>query len=129
MKRFLFLFTLMMSLSLGGAVYVYAQEAPADAGSPAALDLTTFTGIVAAVSLVVTQLAKIIPVVAEKTWLKILVSVGVAILASLLAWHFGWAQFLQGLAWWMAVFYGAGAGLTASGAYDLIKSLFTVKTA
>jgi hypothetical protein len=125
MKRFVFLFLVIMSLSAVRAAYVYAQAAPEDAGV-SAIDLTTFTGIVGAVSLAVTQLAKLVPAVQAQTWLKILVSVGVAILASLLAWHFGLAQFLQGLAWWMAVCYGVGAGLTASGAYALRKSLFTV---
>jgi hypothetical protein len=122
MKRFLFLTSVISLLSLLSVTYVYAQEAPPE-GSISAIDLTTFTGIVAAVSLAVTQLAKIIPAVSQKNWLKILTSVGVAVAASLLAWHFGWAQFLQGLSWYMAVFYGVGAGLTASGAYDLIKSL------
>ena len=126
MKRFLLLFYLILTLSMSGIFCVYAQsDAPPEEGTVPAIDLTTFTGIVAAVSLVVTQLAKILPVVYEKNCLKILLSIGIAVAASLLAWHFGWAAFLQGLAWWMAVFYGVGAGLTASGAYDLIKSLFT----
>lgn len=125
MKRFLFSTLLIVSLSLSGLT-LYAQiDAPADEGSVPAIDPTTFTGIVAAVSLVVTQPAKILPVVYEKNWLKIAVSVGMAIAASLPAWHFGWASFLQGLARWMAVCYGVGAGLTAGGAYDPIKSLFT----
>jgi hypothetical protein len=124
MKQFLFLTLVISLLSLLSVTYVYAQEAPPE-GSISAIDLTTFTGIVAAVSLTVTQLAKIVPSVSQKNWLKILISVAVATVASLLAWYFGWAQFLQGLAWWMAVFYGIGAGLTASGAYDLIKSLVT----
>ncbi|MDR1676006.1 MAG: hypothetical protein LBR86_06025 [Tannerella sp.] len=123
MKRFLFLIFGMLSLSLMSVMYVYAGESPPQE-TVSAIDLTTFTGLVAAVSLAVTQLAKMLPVVAEKNGLKILVSVAVAIVASLLAWHFGWAPFLQGLTWYMAVCYGVGAGLTASGAYDFIKALF-----
>jgi fluoride ion exporter CrcB/FEX len=122
MKRFLFLLFVISALIIGSATYVYAQEPPDDVGA-SAIDLTTFTGIVAAVSLFVTQLAKIVPTVYEKTWLKIVVSVAVATVVSLLAWNFGWAQFLKDLPWWTAVFYGVGAGLTASGAYDLIKAL------
>jgi hypothetical protein len=126
MKRFLCLFSVIMALYVWSVTYVYAQEAlPEEVVS--AIDLTTFTGLVAAVSLAVTQLARVVPAVYEKTWLKITVSVVVAVVASLPAWHFGRAAFLQGLAWWMAVFYGVGAGLTASGTYDLIKSLFAVK--
>jgi fluoride ion exporter CrcB/FEX len=123
MKRFLFLLFVISALIIGSATYVYAQEPPDDVGA-SAIDLTTFTGIVAAVSLFVTQLAKIVPVVYEKTWLKIVVSVAVATVASLLAWHFDWAAFLRDKTWWTAVFYGVGAGLTASGAYDLIKAVF-----
>jgi hypothetical protein len=126
MKRFLFLTLLILSFPLASATYVYAQESP-PADVDFAVDLTTFTGIVAFVSLAVTQLAKIIPAVSQKNLLKILVSVGVAIVATLLAWHFSWAQFLQGLSWWMAVFYGVGAGLTAAGAYDLIKAFVSDK--
>jgi hypothetical protein len=99
MKKSLFLILTVLSLSLLPVAYMYAQEAPPEADTPAAIDLTTFTGIVAAVSLPVTQLAKIVPAVYEKTWLKIAVSVGVAVAASLLAWHFGWAQFPGGLSW------------------------------
>jgi hypothetical protein len=126
MKRFLFFTLVISSLSLWSVTYAYAQEAPPEE-SVSAIDLTTFTGIVAAVSLIVTQLAKLIPAVSEKNWLKILVSVAVAVAVSLPARHFGLAQFLQGLSWWMVVCYGIGAGLTASGAYDLIKSLFATK--
>jgi hypothetical protein len=128
MKRFLFLFSVTVALALPGATYLYAQQAPPETDTPSAVDLTTFTGIVAAVSMIVTQLAKIIPAVSRKNGLKILLSVAVAIAASLLAWHFGWASFLQGVAWWTAVCCGIAAGLAASGAYDLIKSFFTVKT-
>ncbi|MDR2917282.1 MAG: hypothetical protein LBV74_21010 [Tannerella sp.] len=90
-------------------------------------DLSTFAGIVAFVSLVVTQLAKKLPVVETNTILKILVSVAVGMLASLLSWKFGWADFLAGLLWWQVLVQGALAGLAACGAYDLIKSVIGVK--
>ena len=87
------------------------------------LDLSSFTGIVAIVSLIVTQIAKLIPVVESKTILKILVSAVAGVVISFVGWKFSFAAFLYGLSAWQALLYGVFAGLSACGFYDLIKSV------
>ena len=88
-------------------------------------NLSTFMGIVAFVSLVVTQLAKLIPVIDINKVLKILTSVLVGILASFASWWFGLAEFLSGLIWWQVLIQGIFSGLVACGAYDLLRSLLS----
>jgi hypothetical protein len=124
MKRFVFTFFLMLA---AGILCVFGQESlpelPYWPGAAFSLDLTTFTGIVAAISLCATQLMKLFPFIGQKAYLKVLTSIGIGIASTLLAWHFEWAVFLTGLAWWYALFYGIGAGLIACGTYDLITNI------
>ena len=107
----------------------YAQDVGGDVVT--AFELSTFTGIVAIVSFLVTQLAKFVPVIDSKTILKILVSVVTGIAVSLIAWKLSLAEFLVNLAIWQTLIYGLLAGLSACGFYDLIKNvgkLFGFKT-
>jgi hypothetical protein len=123
MKRFLFLALATLFLSCG--VAFAGEAAPAAVPDPGfVLDLTTFAGVVALVSLLGTQLAKLVPAIAEKALWKILVSAALGMAVTLLAWKTGLAAFLSGIAWWHALLYGIGAGLSASGAYDLLRALF-----
>ena len=99
-------------------------------GSPEvgwSFDFSTFAGIVAVVSLAVTQAAKFLPFVEKSTVSKILSSVAVSMVIILVTWHFKLADFLAGLPFWQVIVQGLLAGLSACGAYDLVKSLFGAK--
>jgi hypothetical protein len=123
MKRFLFLFFMMFALSITG---VAAQgQYTSQTGSMA--DITAFTGIIAAVALVGTQIVKMIPAIGYSARLKILVSVFIGILATFISWKLSLAAFLTGVQWWQALIYGAGAGLLGSGMFDVLKALFPSK--
>lgn len=113
-----------LMLTIGITCVVAQDSLPDPPDTVFVLNLTTFTGIVAAISLVGTQLVKLIPAIGNSTLLKILASVVIGIAATLISWHFGWADFLIGLNWWKAIIYGFLSGLTASGAYDLINNTF-----
>jgi hypothetical protein len=89
-----------------------------------ALDLSTFAGIVACISLVVTQLAKVIPVISEKAILKILTSLAIGIALTFFAWWLNIAPFLENMLWWHVLIQGVLSGGAACGIYDLIRSLF-----
>ncbi len=118
----------MLLMMLFIAIQLPAQTIQPDPEvSSSVFDLSTFTGIVAVISLIVTQLAKKIPVISTNTILKILVSVIVGIAASLLSWWLGLADFLTGLLWWQVLIQGLLAGLTACGFYDLFKGVFGKK--
>lgn len=86
-------------------------------------DFASFTGIMTLVSLVVTQLSKLIPGISEKKWAKPLVSIAVGILSCLFGWILQISPVLEGLIWYMVILYGAFAGLSACGLYSILKPL------
>jgi len=118
MKKILFFVIALLALV---SVPVMAQDSGgSDAG---VVGLTTFTGIISLVSLMVTQISKLVPAIAASTLLKIGISVVAGVAASFLAQLFGLADFLFGMAWWQVLIQGLLAGLTGSGAYDIIRGL------
>ena len=114
--------TLLLSFTLLCVTCVFAQ-ASGVADNPETVGLTTFAGITALVSLLGTQLAKLVPYIGEHDWCKILCSVGIGILASLLAWGLQLAGFMDGYLWWQALLAGVASGLSACGFYDLVKAI------
>ena len=102
---------------------VYAQDVVATPGSTFVLDLGTFTGIVAVVSALVTQIAKVLPVISANNLLKIVVSAVTGIVVCLLCWVLNATPLLVDLAWWQSILYGLAAGLAGCGFYDIIKAL------
>ena len=101
---------------------VFAQSDPVEASN--ALNLSTFAGIVACVSLIVTQLAKIFTKIGDVTIWKILTSLLVGIALTFLAWWLKWAVFLEDMQWWQVLIQGLLSGGAACGIYDLLKSVF-----
>ena len=77
----------------------------------------------ALISLVVTQLSKLIPSIKEKKWAKPLVSIAVGILSCLFGWILQISPVLEGLIWYMVILYGVFAGLSACGLYSILKPL------
>lgn len=124
MKKLFFILTIAIMFLTAFAASTYAQD-PDVPQTVNAIDLSTFAGIVAAISLVVTQIAKISPVISEKTVYKILISVGTGILLSFFAWWINIAPFLTDMLWWQVLIQGVLSGGSACGVYDFIKSLFS----
>jgi len=84
MKKILFFVIALLALV---SVPVMAQDSGgSDAG---VVGLTTFTGIISLVSLMVTQISKLVPAIAASTLLKIGISVVAGVAASFLAQLFG----------------------------------------
>lgn len=86
-------------------------------------DFASFTGIMTLISLVVTQLSKLIPGISKKKWAKPLVSIAVGILSCLFGWILQISPVLEGLIWYMVILYGVFAGLSACGLYSILKPL------
>ena len=125
MKRFLFFSILTIAfLTLAPTI---AAMPPTDIPSiddPAPyFVLTTFTGIVALISLLVTQIAKKLPRINEKTIFKILVSLVFGILFTYFSWWAEIATFLENMVWWQVLIQGIFAGLSACGLYDFLKGI------
>lgn len=89
-------------------------------------DFATFTGIVSLVSLVVTQLAKLIPTIETKKWIKPIISILVGILSCLFGWILNIAPVLEGQIWYMVILYGVFAGLSACGLYSILRPIIEV---
>jgi len=85
--------------------------------------LSTFAGIVALISLFVTQIAKKRPQINEKAIFKILVSLAVGLSLTYIAWWSGLASFLVNMVWWEVLIQGIFAGLSACGLYDMLKGI------
>jgi hypothetical protein len=104
-----------------GELPTFDFQLPEDGGG---IGFTTFAGLVALISLVVTQASKVLTVVSENRAVKIAVSVGTGLILTLVAWRLRFAGYLIDLSLWQALLQGVLAGLSACGLYDLFKPLF-----
>lgn len=112
---------LVMSMLLLFVCGVFAQTEVSNEGTQIILDLSTFGGIVAVISSVVTQIFKLIPAIDGSKIAKIGISVAVGIVVCMLAWVLKISEPLAGLIWWQTLIYGVAAGLSGCGFYDLVK--------
>lgn len=112
---------LVMSMLLLFVCGVFAQTEVSNEGTQIILDLSTFGGIVAVISPVVTQIFKLIPAIDGSKIAKIGISVAVGIVVCMLSWLLKVSEPLAGLIWWQTLIYGVAAGLSGCGFYDLVK--------
>lgn len=112
---------LVMSMLLLFVCGAFAQTEVSNEGTQIILDLSTFGGIVAVISPVVTQIFKLIPAIDGSKIAKIGISVAVGIVVCMLAWVLKVSEPLAGLIWWQTLIYGVAAGLSGCGFYDLVK--------
>lgn len=117
MKKIVLVMSMLMLFVCGA----FAQTEVSNEGTQIILDLSTFGGIVAVISSVVTQIFKLIPDIDGSKIAKIGISVGVGIIVCMLAWVLKISEPLAGLIWWQTLIYGVAAGLSGCGFYDLVK--------
>ena len=115
---------LMMGLLLVSCALMAQETGTENAGTM--IDVTTFGGMMALVTMAVTQFAKLIPFIAEHKWAKVLTSLGVGIAATMACWGLQVSDYLMGLLWWQALIAGAAVGLSSCGFYDVIKALWSI---
>ena len=115
---------LMMGLLLVSCALMAQETVPAEAGTM--IDVTTFGGMMALVTMVVTQFAKLIPFINEHKWAKVLTSLGVGIAATMACWGLQVSDYLMGMLWWQALIAGAAVGMSSAGFYDVIKALWSI---
>lgn len=120
MKKILFLIVALISLVSGN---IYAQEVVTDPAASLVIDLGTFTGIVAVVSTLVTQIAKVVPAISDSKLIKILISVGTGIVVCMICWLLKATPLLNDLVWWQSLLYVLAVGLSGCGFYDIIKAI------
>lgn len=120
MKKILFLIVALISLISGN---IYAQAVVMDPSTSFVIDLGTFTGIVAVVSTLVTQITKVVPAISDSKLIKILISVGTGIVVCMVCWLLKATPLLNDLVWWQSLLYGLAVGLSGCGFYDIIKAI------
>lgn len=117
MKKIVLVMSMLMLFVCGA----FAQTEVSNEGTQIILDLSTFGGIVAVISSVVTQIFKLIPAIDGSKIAKIGISVAVGIVVCMLSWLLKVSEPLAGLIWWQTLIYGVAAGLSGCGFYDLVK--------
>ena len=117
MKKIVLVMSMLMLFVCG----VFAQTEVTSEEAKFAIDLSTFAGIVAVISPVVTQIFKLIPAIDGSKIAKIGISVAVGIVVCMLSWLLKVSEPLAGLIWWQTLIYGVAAGLSGCGFYDLVK--------
>jgi len=117
MKRLSFLYAMLLT-----PFALMAQEVIPSEGT-ITIDLTTFTGIMAFVTMSATQLAKVVPYIDTHKWAKILSAIVIGMLTCILAWFLQVSPLLVGSEWWEALLYGVAVGFSSAGFYDMVKAL------
>lgn len=103
-----------------------AQETvPAEAGD-VVVNVNTFNGMMALVTVIVTALVTKIDFVTNHKWAKVLSAIVVGIAATMACWGLQVSDYLAGLVWWQALIAGAAVGLSSCGFYDVIKALWSI---
>ena len=121
MKKFIFMFMALLTLAIPALAAEDIGIAPA---SEVVIDVGSFTGIVALVSMIATQTLKIIPAIKENKLAKIGISVAVGIIVCMVCWVLQVSPILISMKWWVALLCGLAAGLSACGFYDIIKAIY-----
>lgn len=121
MKKHVFM-TLAMLMTAVVAFATGLTTVPAE-GTEVVIDLGTFTGIVAVISAIVTQILKVAPAVSENRLVKIGMSCAVGMVLCLVAWALQLTPLLARYEWWGSLIYGVAAGLSGCGFYDLVKAI------
>lgn len=121
MKKFiLLLFSLLVPFAL-----IAQETAPAEAGD-VVVNVNTFNGMMALVTVIVTALVTKIDFVSNNKWAKVLSAIVIGIAATMVCWTLQVSDYLAGLIWWQALVSGAAVGLSSCGFYDVIKALWTI---
>lgn len=121
MKKFRFMFMALLTLAIPALA---AEDVGIVPPTKVVIDVGSFTGMVTLISLIATQILKIIPAIKENKLAKIGISVAVGILVCMICWVLQVSPVLMSMEWWVALLYGLAAGLSACGFYDIIKAIY-----
>ena len=114
MKRIILFFSLCLITLASFAQTVLPAAEPE---TSLLIDLGSFTGIVALVSTLVTQILKVVPAISAKQVTKILISCGVGMVVCILAWLLQ----LYSVTYWL--YLVAGADLRTGGGTQRMRIL------
>ena len=107
------------------SVCAMAQEVAPSAGD-VTVNVNSFTGMMALVTVIVTAFATRIDFISKHKWAKVLSAVVIGVAATMACWGLQVSDYLAGLIWWQALVAGVAVGISAAGFYDIVKAIWSV---
>lgn len=101
-------------------IVLLAQDGGSDA-TGIVLDFSTYAGLAGIVGMIITQIGKLIPVIADNKWAKIGCSLVIGIVIAVVVKALGIESPVTNLNWSMCVVAGVITGLMSCGIYDILK--------
>lgn len=118
MKRFICFFMMLLALPMA----LLAQDGGSDA-TGIVLDFSTYAGLAAIVGMIITQIGKLVPVIANNKWAKIGCSLVVGIAIAAIVKAVGIPSPVTDLNWGMCIVAGLITGSASAGIYDIVKGI------
>lgn len=102
-----------------------AQDGASDA-TGIVLDFTTYAGLAGIVGMLITQLSKLVPVIADNKWAKIGCSLVIGIAIAVIVKAVSIPSPVTDLSWGMCVLAGVVTGSMSCGIYDIVKGIINL---
>lgn len=114
-----------LMLLLACPMALLAQDGASDA-TGIVLDFTTYAGLAGIVGMLITQLGKLVPVIADNKWAKIGCSLVIGIVIAVIVKAVSIPSPVTDLSWGMCVVAGIITGSMSCGIYDIVKGIMNL---
>lgn len=114
-----------LMLLLAYPMALLAQDGASDA-TGIVLDFTTYAGLAGIVGMLITQLGKLVPVIADNKWAKIGCSLVIGIAIAVIVKAVSISSPVTDLSWGMCVLAGVVTGSMSCGIYDIVKGIINL---
>lgn len=114
-----------LMLLLACPMALLAQDGASDA-TGIVLDFTTYAGLAGIVGMLITQLGKLVPVIANNKWAKIGCSLVIGIAIAVIVKAVSIPSPVTDLSWGMCVLAGVVTGSMSCGIYDIVKGVINL---
>lgn len=112
-------------LLLACPMALLAQDGASDA-TGIVLDFTTYAGLAGIVGMLITQLGKLVPVIADNKWAKIGCSLVIGIAIAVIVKAVSIPSPVTDLSWGTCVLTGVVTGSMSCGIYDIVKGIINL---
>lgn len=114
-----------LMLLLACPMALLAQDGASDA-TGIVLDFTTYAGLAGIVGMLITQLGKLVPVIADNKWAKIGCSLVIGIAIAVIVKAVSIPSPVTDLSWGTCVLAGVVTGSMSCGIYDIVKGIINL---
>lgn len=114
-----------LMLLLACPMALLAQDGASNA-TGIVLDFTTYAGLAGIVGMLITQLGKLVPVIADNKWAKIGCSLIIGIAIAIIVKAVSIPSPVTDLSWGMCILAGVVTGSMSCGIYDIVKGIINL---